>query len=196
MALPEFHEFFVATAGVAGALIGLLFVAISVAPDKVLADDAERRHQVRALAALTSFTNALAVSLFALIPQIGLGGSVISIGILGLVFVIASTTALVREAGRHWLTLRDQSFLIGLTVIFAFQVLEGARLVRHPANVDATSSVCVLVAVCFFVGISRSWELIGGPSIHLRSELTAAFRERAADPLEGSSDDDEDQRGL
>jgi hypothetical protein len=73
MTTTSAHEFFQASASVAGALIGLLFVAIAVAPERILGPDASDVHGVRAAATLTAFTNALAVVLFGLIPGFDAG---------------------------------------------------------------------------------------------------------------------------
>jgi hypothetical protein len=169
---PEsLHEFFVATAGVAGALIGLLFVAISVAHERLTAEDAEQSHRVRASAALTSFTNALTISLFALIPGVGLAWTAVIVAVLGLMFVGGSLLSVLRIRDVQPTAPRDTFFLVGLAVTFVLQMILGFRLVAHDDNRGAARGIAILVVVCFLIGIARSWELIGGPSIGMTSEL-------------------------
>ncbi|MDA0179957.1 hypothetical protein OJ997_06600 [Solirubrobacter phytolaccae] len=171
-----FHDFLLASAGVAGALIGLLFVAISVAPERLVDSGTPQSHRVRASTALTVFINALTVSLFALIPGIGAGGAAAIVAVMGLLFIVGSITSLLRVP-RGQRGLREVGFLAGTAVVFALQLWYGLRLVADDTDVGALRGVCVLVVVCFFIGIARAWELVGGPSLTVRSQVVGALRD-------------------
>jgi hypothetical protein len=176
---PSLHDFFVASAGVAGALIGLLFVAISVEHERLTAEDADQVHRVRAAAALTAFSNAFAISLFALIPFGGLGWTALIVSLLGLFFVIGSLLSIARVRRVQPVAQRDALFLIGLAVALVFQLYYAARLIARSHNHSAADGIAVLVIVCFLIGIARAWELIGGPSIGLGHEVREIVRDRA-----------------
>jgi uncharacterized membrane protein YGL010W len=176
----DIHDFFAASAGVAGALIGLLFVAISVAGRRLAGTEASAQlHRIRASAALIAFNNALAVSLFALLPG-EIGGTSLSVALVGLAFVLASLLSLYRLRQVKWASVRDGIFLIGLVIIFVIQLVQGLAIQRNPAEADSVRTIAMLVIACFFVGIARAWELIGGPSIGITHEVVALVR--ADDP--------------
>jgi hypothetical protein len=174
-----FHDFFTAASAVVGALIGLLFVAISVSQDRLTEQGGTQSHRIRASAALTVFTNALTVSLFALIPGIHLGWPAVITAGLGEVFVGASLLSLYRVHREQPRGYRESLFLGGFAIVFAVQLVYGIKLTGDPENVGDVRALAILVVVCALGGIARSWELIGGPEIGLRQEVTRTVRERS-----------------
>jgi hypothetical protein len=190
--VPEsIHDFFVASGSAAGALIGLMFVAISVASERLARIEASGQHyRIRAVAAITAFTNALAVSLFALIPVHKIGPTSVAVAVVGLTFVAAALLSLIRLRQVRWGTLRDALFLIALAVTFVIQLIEGLDVISRSGDSGAVDTIAILVVVCFLVGIGSAWELVGGPSIGITREVTALVRSHqrgVADPVDEES---------
>jgi SNF family Na+-dependent transporter len=189
--VPEsIHDFFVASGSGACALIGLLFVAISVASERLArAEAGVPLYGVRAAAALTAFINALAVSLFALIPGHKIGPAALAVAVGGLVFITAVLLSLIRSHQVRQ-ALRDALFLLALVITFLVQLIQGASVIAQPDNTGAVNTIAALVIVCFLIGIARAWELIGGPSIGITHEVTALVRSHqhgADDPADEES---------
>lgn len=190
MVPADVHDFFLASAGVAGALIGLLFVAISVAAERLAQETGAQLHRVRASAALTAFSNSLVVSLLTLIPGHKIGPASVVVAVGGLGFVAAAMISLIRLREAGWTSVRDGLFLLGLAATFVVQLIEGAQVIARPADAGAVNTIAILVVICFLVGIARAWELIGGPSIGLTREVSAMVRGRddGTDPRRRASD--------
>jgi hypothetical protein len=176
------HTFFAAAASVAGALIGLLFVAISVAPKRILGPEASAVHGVRAAATLTAFSNALTVSLFALIPGYTVGPPATAVAIVGLLFIVRALVSVAPAWRADEVRMRDFSFLVGQLVVFVIQLIAAVQLDGKESNRTALQLICTLVVVCFLIGIERAWELVGGPHFTIGHTLLIQRRKRHEQP--------------
>ena len=175
------HDFFAAGVGAAATLIGLLFVAVSVRTDRLTETGKTQLHRVRANAALTTLTNALAVSLFALIGGHDLGYTTAIVAVIGVLFVAGALLSLLRVRGLRRTDAHDLGFLIGLVAILMTQAVYGVTVIVHPRDGGAARAIATLVSLCFLFGVSRCWEVIGGPSIGLGHEVQARLGARDRD---------------
>jgi hypothetical protein len=157
-----YHDFLVATASASGALVGLLFVAISVAPEPVVGPKVSMLHQIRASSAITALLSPLILALIALIPGANIGYGSVVVGLVGLLYVATAirrliTVHLTATQGRR----RAIGVLIGFALVMGFLTLAGVRLLLSPHDTGALAMFAGSQVASLSIGVNRAWELVG-----------------------------------
>jgi hypothetical protein len=168
-----YRDLFVAIAGAAGALTGLLFVALSVAPRPRIGQQPDVIRQVRAGAALVAFTNALSVSLFGLVPHNQIGYPAVVVGVGGLLFTLGGLRSILADpAARR--RIRGQLALIVLLLgVFGFEIGAGINSILAPHTDAPIDVIGNLLAASLLIGVARSWELVGDRDTGFVSSIAA-----------------------
>jgi hypothetical protein len=178
MVVGGYRDLFVAIAGSAATLTGLLFVSLSVTPRRGAALGPAVILQVRTSAALLSFNNALAVSLFGLVPGTSAGFPSVVLGVIG----IAYSAAAVRSIRTSGSPARQQLFqmeLIALLVlIFGTELVSGIIVIANPHSGEAVQIISYALITSLIVGISRAWELIGDRDTGLSASIAVLLGRR------------------
>jgi hypothetical protein len=94
--MEAFHDFFAASVGAAAALIGLLFVAISLDPEHTLGPNADRERSARSIGAFSALANVFFVSLGGLIPKSG-PYVIAVVAVVSLVQTVTNSVRLARQ---------------------------------------------------------------------------------------------------
>jgi uncharacterized membrane protein YuzA (DUF378 family) len=188
----SYYDFFEACATVAGALIGLLFVAVSISPDKISGAHASAEHQVRAGAAFSALINALIVALIALLPGQNLGVATISVAAVGLSSTIA--LAIVFYRNRQGKIRMGQLLLLAVPhFLYALELVNGIALQGPSRDLGDVGNQGGLMIGFFVFAIARAWELVGATGTNLVATVAgmaygAARREEPA-PEPAQADD-------
>ncbi len=160
--IPDvYHDFFLAVAGAAGALVGLLFVAISVAPERAVGPDVELTQETRASTALTALVTPLTLALIALIPDTNIGWAALVIGALGVLFVAATIRRIVSGESDGKTPWAGMSILIGFLAVMTVELIAGIRLIVRPHVSGAVGALAGAMVASLAVGIARAWALVG-----------------------------------
>ena len=169
--VASYSEFFSGSVTVAGALVGLLFVALSLSPER-LRDARSVEHQAIAATAFTALVDALFVSLIALQPGGGLDYGAVIFGALGLSSTFGLALRLWRSRHLGHLSNRWPFFLGIIMAVYTAQLVSGI-VPATPAG--AADRAATFVYVLFSVGIARAWQLLGLKGGGLLDELGVTF---------------------
>jgi hypothetical protein len=181
VAPASFHEFFGACATTAGALTGLLFVAISVTPGKITGDTATAEHQVTAGAAFTALLNTLVFSLAALLPGSSLSVTAIALAAAGLASTVALSILLVREHQER-IRLGQVILLVTPLVLYGLQLANGVALGGSPRDAGLISNEGGLCIIFFVYAIARAWQLVGARHTSLLPAMVRLAASRLPHP--------------
>ena len=157
-----YQPFFTASVAASAALIGLLFVSVSIAPERVFGKEAESGRQAQALSAFTALANVFFISFGGLMPDVPLG---VIVTIVAMPAVL-QTVALLGLFGqwRAERTLYRGLFLfLASAAVYGAEVAIGIQLWRSPANPGALSGLLDVVLGAYAIGLGRAWELMGAP---------------------------------
>lgn len=180
MVPASFHDFFNGCASVAGALIGLLFVALSVSQEKLTGKDARTEHQVRAGAAFSALINSLVIALFALLPGTSLGEVGIFVACAGLA-TTAGLIVILRREHQQKVGPGDVRLLATLLVLYVLQFANSVQLDGAPHDVGAVERQGGLTVFFFLFAIARSWQLVGERNVSLASTVTTVIQRPSPD---------------
>jgi hypothetical protein len=168
----SFHDFFTGCATVAGALIGLLFVALSVSPEKLNGTASTTEYQIRAGAAFSALVNTLVIALVGLLPGATLSVVSVILACGGLATTAGLVIVLWREHSQR-IGRGDRRMLLILLVLYGAQFVNGWQLGDTPKGDTGFDRLGGLAILFFVFSITRSWQLVGARQFSLNSAMAA-----------------------
>lgn len=160
MVPSDYTAFFAASAGAGAALVGLLFVAISVEPHRTVRGNAPLERQAAAGNAFTALITAFFISLGALIPG-GLGDATLIMSFLAIVSTLNLGRRLLKEWSGWQSLLRRSSLVVLSLAVYGYELYLAARFVASPQEAGYVSALASVLLGIYGLGLVRAWELLG-----------------------------------
>jgi hypothetical protein len=164
--------YFAAVTGAAGALIGLLFVSVTVRPETVFGAGAPDRGRTLAAAAFTGLVNTFFMSMSALVPSVNLGYP-------ALVLAVSSLVSTLRLHGKLSRSRSQLAYLLLSTSAFTFQIVEGVYLIVQPRGNSGVENLAYLMIGSMAIALGRAWALLQGK--HMEEPKKAAVSAASAE---------------
>lgn len=188
MVPAEFQTFLAASVAASSALIGLLFVSVSVAPERVFGPQSEAVRQARAVSAFTALANIFFFSITSLIPGINAGLVAMITGLIAELQTLA-LLRLFTEWRSEGALVRSLILFAGSAAIYGGEIVLGLGLWVKPSATGALTGLFELILGAYAIGLGRAWELLGAPRMSFLLGLAGWFdrlpKPKAAPPAKG-----------
>ncbi len=165
MVPSSYIAYFAAVTGAAGALIGLLFVSVSLRPDTVFGAGAPDRGRTLAAAAFTGLVNTFFLAMNGLVPSVNLGYPAV-------ILAVSSLVSTFRLHGKIARSRTQLAYLLLSTSAFSFQIVEGVYLIVQPRGNSGVENLAYVMIGSMAIALGRAWALLQGK--HLEPQQGAA----------------------
>ena len=169
MVPAEFQPFFTASVAASSALIGLLFVGVSVDPVRVFGEKADARRQAQAVSAFSALANAFFISLTSLIQGIIVGLVVSLVATASSLQLLGLLVRVPPDRGGLAESLRGALLFLASAAIYGGELYLGILLWTKPAETAALTGLLEVLLGAYAIGLGRAWQLLGAPRIGLIS---------------------------
>ncbi len=187
MVTAAYRDLFAATSAAAGALTGLLFVAMSVAAQRAVFRGPPVIRQIRASAALLAFSNTLAISLYGLVPGTNIGYPALILAVIGIAFIAAAIRSIMASRASR-AQIRNQTWLIMILLLICItELAAGVVLLGNAASTTSVETIGYAVVTSLLVGIGRAWEFIGERDTGILASLGILVRPGGAPKGDGQA---------
>ncbi len=166
-----FTAYFAATSGAGAALIGLLFVSVSISPERIFARNAAPELTAVAGSAFTALVNAFFISTAALLPNTNIGYVALTLGWFGVANSVTTGVQLARQPHlwqspqtlwRRILALFRALALVAISLaLYLWEVEQATQAIGRPHDEVIVGSLATLVLISYGFGLTRAWELLG-----------------------------------
>jgi hypothetical protein len=153
----SYLAYMITAAGAAGAMIGLLFVAVSMRSDLVFGKNAPPKIKTLAGSSFTGLVNAFSLSLLAIVPNTNIGAGM----------VVLAVACLYYTWSLHASTLKitKQYRVLALSMLtYTAQGVGGVTLLVRPHLVHIIGGLCYVIFASFAISLARAWALIQSES--------------------------------
>jgi hypothetical protein len=152
-----YDAYLAAMATAAAALIGLLFVAVSVRDDTIFGPNAMPGGEALAITAFTGLVNSFVVSLLGLIPKINIGEPAVIMAVISIVAIVRLQRRL--HTGRNLIVL-------AITLLaYAAQFGLGVLLLVDSHDSDQLINLSIIIFVTLITSLQRAWSLLKGKHV-------------------------------
>jgi ribose/xylose/arabinose/galactoside ABC-type transport system permease subunit len=162
MVTPEFQPFFMASVGASAGLIGLLFVSVSVAPERVFGPQSDAVRQAQALSAFSALANVFFISLMSLVPGVIFGLVVTFISVPAIIQTLA-LLGLARQWSLSGIVGRGLLLFLASAAVYGYELALGIQIWRNPTGKGALINLLIVLMGAYAIGLGRAWELLGAP---------------------------------
>lgn len=153
----SYLEFMITCAGAAGAMIGLLFVAVSLRTDLVFGKNASKKARTLAGSSFTGLVNAFSLSLLAIVPQTNIGFAMCILG------VICVYNTLKIHLGTFGVSTQWRVLIVSVLNYLA-ETAGGVTLLLRPHTQWIVGALCYVIFASFIISLNRAWTLIKSES--------------------------------